>query len=401
MVSYSDSQISVIKSMPDFSLLNMRFTDKQAGNVIRFHRSIPGYRETDLVSLECSARRYNVDSIFVKDESSRFGLKAFKGLGGSYCMFRILCSRLGLDPYTADYSDFSDGSLRAACGNIEFVTATDGNHGKGVSWAAKLFGCRARVFMPKGTVEARRLAVESAGSASAEITGLNYDQTVQYAAALAEKNGSILIQDTAWDGYEQIPGWIIEGYLTMALEAERQLAGKVPTHVFLQAGVGSMAGGIEAYLLNRFSGREPAVTIVEPAEAACIYHSILAGDGKPRSIAGSPATIMAGLNCGTPCKTVWPTLRDGSSFFCACGDAVTELGMRAYADPAGTDRPVVSGESGAVTFGLLLHILNSDELRKLFHISADSVILLISTEGDTDPDGYRRVVHRQAKSSAV
>jgi diaminopropionate ammonia-lyase len=307
-------------------------------------------------------------------------------------MFRILCEKLGLDESAADYSLFLRADIREACREIEFVTATDGNHGKGVSWAAKQFGCRAHVLMPKGTVEARRRAIEEAGSADAMITDCNYDCTVQLAASLAEKNGWTLIQDTAWDGYEQIPAWIIEGYLTMAAEAEEQMKGRLPTHIFLQAGVGAMAGGIASYFLDRCGKTPPLITVVEPQEAACLYLSAQAGDGEPHSVTGDPVTIMAGLNCGTPCETVWPTLRDGAAFFCACDDIVTERGMRAYTCPVGTDPIVVSGESGAVTYGLLLSILESDELRHLLRIDRDSVILLISTEGDTDPEGYRRVV---------
>ena len=395
MISYSDEQISVIRQTPVCHSLASSFTEREAENALRFHSSLPDYKETPLVSLACAAEQFGIGSIFIKDESSRFGLKAFKGLGGSYGMFRTLCGRLFLDPGTADYTTFLDEGIRKQCSRIEFVTATDGNHGKGVSWAAGLFGCKAHVFMPKGTVEARRQAVESAGNAVAKITDLNYDQTVEYAAGLAEKNGWILIQDTAWNGYEQIPEWIIEGYLTLAREALEQMQGKIPTHVFLQAGVGSMAGGIEAYLLNRFCRSKPLITIVEAAEAACIYQSVLAGDGKPHTIPGNPSTVMAGLNCGTPCSIVWPVLRDGSSIFCACGDLITENGMRAYANPVGTDRPIVSGESGAVTYGLLLSILENDELRNLFGLRPDSVVLLISTEGATDPEGYARVVKKE------
>ena len=392
MISYSDRQISIISRTSGFHTPSPSFTEKDAENVLRFHRSLPAYRETPLVSLACTAEQFGIDSIFVKDESFRFGLRAFKGLGGSYSMFRILCDRFALNPETADYTSFLDEDIREKCSRIEFVTATDGNHGKGVSWAAKLFGCRAHVFMPKGSVEVRRQAIESAGAAVAEITALNYDRTVDYAAELAEKNGWILIQDTSRDGYEQIPEWIIEGYLTLILEAAEQMRGKVPTHVFLQAGVGAMAGGIESYLLNRYRNNRPLISITEPTEAACIYQSVLAGDGKPHSVPGNPVTIMAGLNCGTPCSIVWPVLRDGTSFFCACRDIVTENGMRAYANPLGTDRPIISGESGAVTYGLLLSILKSDELRTLFGFHQDSVVLLINTEGDTDPEGYARIV---------
>ncbi len=368
------------------------FSGQAAAEALRFHQSLPDYAETPLVSLGCLSAQAQVKAVFVKDESARFGLKAFKGLGGSYCMFRILCERLGLDPAESDYRTFLREDIRQACGGITFVTATDGNHGKGVSWAAKQFGCRARVFMPKGTVEVRRRAIEEAGSATAEITQWNYDRTVQHAASVAERNGWILIQDTAWEGYEKVPAWIIQGYLTLALEALGQMNGLTPTHLFLQAGVGSMAGGIEAFFVNRCREHPPLVSIVEPEEAACVYRSALAGDGLAHPVTGNPVTIMAGLNCGTPCSIVWPVLRDCSSYFCACRDTVTEQGMRAYASPAGNDPAVVSGESGAVTYGLLLSILSSEALRSLFRINRESVILLISTEGDTDPDGYRRVV---------
>lgn len=392
MTVYSHEGIEIIKQFPSFESASGLFTRAEAAEALRFHRSMPIYCETTLISLADTARHYGIGGVFVKDESSRFGLKAFKGLGGSCSMFRILCEKLGLDHRTSDYRTFLDDEIRRCCKEIGFVTATDGNHGKGVSWAAKLFGCRAHVLMPKGTVEARRRAIEEAGAAKAEITEYNYDQTVQLAASLAEERGWILIQDTAWEGYETIPRWIIQGYLTLMEEALEQMKGVIPTHVFLQAGVGAMAGGLTAYLMNRFPEKRPTVAIVEPKAAACFYESVAAGDGNIHPILGDPATIMAGLNCGTPCRLIWPLLRDAASFFCRCEDGITEAGMRAYAHPRGNDPTVVSGESGAVTYGLLLAILNSETLRDLFQIRDDSVILLINTEGDTDPEGYGRIV---------
>ena len=364
-----------------------------AADVMRFHKSMPVYAPTRLVSLKERAAAHHVKGIYVKDESSRFGLNAFKGLGGSYAMFRILCEKLGLDPAVTSFRDFQKEEIRKQCKNIHFVTATDGNHGKGVSWAAKLFGCSATVFMPKGSVEARRVAIEEAGNATAEITEFNYDQAVEYSWSLAQKNGWILIQDTAWDGYEQYPEWIIEGYLTLAAEAEEQLGNIIPTHVFLQAGVGAMAGGVLEFLLSCYRDKPPVMTIVEPTEAACIYHSVKAGDGLTHTIEGNPSTIMAGLNCGTPCRLIWPSVRNKAAFFCACNDIITEEGMRAYANPVGGDKAIVAGESGAVTFGLTNRILQDETLRNLFRITADSVILLINTEGDTDPEGYRNIVY--------
>ena len=368
------------------------FSQSRAEKVLHFHKSLPGYRETELKSLSSAAKKYGVKAILVKDESTRFGLKAFKGLGGSFAVFSILCDCFGMDHTTAIYEDFLDAGIRRQCEEVEFVTATDGNHGKGIAWAASLFGCKSHVLMPKGSADARKQAIEKAGASSVAITDLNYDQTVAYAEKLASEKGWILVQDTAWEGYEEIPLRIIEGYLTLAQEICRQMDQKKPTHVFLQAGVGAMAGGVTAYLLNMYKADPPSITIAEPDTAACVYLSAETADGEPHSIEGDPVTIMAGLNCGTPCRVTWPVLRDGVSFYCACDDSIAEQGMRAYALPENGDPVIVSGESGALTYGLLLTILENVELRKRWKIDDSSTILLINTEGDTDPEGYRRVV---------
>ena len=396
-MEYYFNDFSVLKNK-NLSQLNnpgqsARFDETVAADVIRFHKSLSDYTPAPLISLAERAAACGIKGIYCKDESHRFGLKAFKGLGGSYAMFRILCEKLGLDYKTVDYRFFQKEETRKQCAKFHFVTTTDGNHGKGVSWAAKLFGCNATVFMPKGSVEARRAAIERAGNATAEITEFNYDQAVEYSWNLAQQNGWILIQDTAWDGYEQHPEWIIDGYLTLAAETVEQLENVIPTHIFLQAGVGAMAGGILEFFLSRYREEPPIMTIVEPTEAACIYHSVKAGDGVCHSIDGNPVTIMAGLNCGTPCRVTWPAIRDKASFFCACDDIITKEGMRTYATPIGSDKAITAGESGAVTFGLINRILQDETLRYLFRISDDSVILLINTEGDTDPEGYRSIVY--------
>ena len=370
---------------------NDPFGREAACEALRFHRTIPGYAETQPRSLGSAAHKYGVRSIFIKDESTRFGLNAFKGLGGSYALFRVLCDRLGLDHKTAVFSDFEAEEIREKCKDIVFVTATDGNHGKGVSWAAKLFGCRAYVYMPAGSVEVRRKAIEDAGADSCVITDFNYDKTVELASGIADENGWILIQDTAWEGYEEIPEWIVDGYLTMAAEIDKQLGDVWPTHVFLQAGVGAMAGGMTGYVMDRDKDDPPVITIVEPDTVACIYKSVEADDGKSHSIDGDPVTIMAGLNCGTPCSVTWPVIRDSIAFCCKCTDEVAEDGMRALAHPEGNDEPFKAGECGGVTYGVLLEILKDQELRDLYMIDEDSVIVLICSEGDTDPDNYRRI----------
>ena len=369
-----------------------QFDKKAAENALRFHRTLPGYAMTELVSLDGAAKELGVKKVLVKDESPRFGLNAFKGLGGSYAVFRILCDRFGLDPEKAVFGDFTSDEMKAKCSGITFVTATDGNHGKGVAWAAKLFGCSSHVYMPVGSVEERRQAIEDAGAESVIITDLNYDKAVDLADRMAHENGWILVQDTAWEGYEDIPTWIVDGYLTMAAEIYEQLDGLVPTHVFLQAGVGAMAGGVLGYLSNVFADKEPVFTIVEPSTVNCLYISAATGDGKSHSIEGDPVTIMAGLNCGTPCAITWPVIRDRAEFYCACDDVVTENAMRALAHPAGNDRVIVAGESGAAGCGAFLEIMKDGDAKAALGIDADSVILCISSEGDTDKENYQRIV---------
>ena len=364
--------------------LSSSWGEAAAGAALAFHRTLPAYAETALVPLSALARSLDLGGIYVKDESTRFGLNAFKGLGGSFAIHTILekTGPKGVSPRTA--------SSRAL---PEFVTATDGNHGKGVAWAAALFGSKAHVYMPRGSAEARRQAILDAGAAEAVITDLNYDDTVAFAARQAQEHDWILVQDTSWDGYEEIPARIVQGYLTLAAEAAAVLdaQGTPPTHVFLQAGVGAMAGGVAAYLRQHY-GPSLKVVTVEPEEAACLFTSWQAGDGLPHTVGGHPQTIMAGLNCGTPCGVTWPVLRDQCFGMAAVSDDLTRAGMRRYAHPLGDDRPVVSGESGAVTLGFLTAAASDPVLRRALGLDASSRILLISTEGDTDPEMYRRIV---------
>lgn len=359
----------------------------------RFHQSLPMYSVTPLVAMDALAGELGVKRILVKDESKRFGLNAFKGLGGSYAIFRVICDTFGLDPDTSTFADLQTPEMRARLGDTVFITATDGNHGKGVAWSAGLLGCKAVVLMPRGSSPTRAQAIRDAGRAEVTITDMGYDDTVRAASNMAGENGWTLVQDTSWDGYERIPGYIVQGYTTLAMEAAAQAEsmGAAPTHVFLQAGVGAMAGGVLGFLADQYSGRRPVFSVVEPCGIACIYASAKAADGKPHAVADGGPTIMAGLNCGEPCTITWPVLRDFAEFYFSCPDYVTAEGMRSYKKWAG----IVSGESGAVTLGLLVHLLRVGALsgvREAMRLNADSVVLLLSTEGDTDPAWYKRIV---------
>lgn len=373
------------------------FNPAEAARVIAFHKSFREYAPTPLVSLDALAADFGLGKIFVKDESKRFGLNAFKVLGGSYAIGRLLAERLGRPIEELTREDLASPAMRAKIGDITFVTATDGNHGRGVAWTAQQLGQKAVVFMPKGSAEIRAENIRATG-AECTITEFNYDEAVRIANDYAEKNGGVMVQDTAWEGYEDIPRWIMQGYMTLAVEALEQLraAGvEAPTHLFLQAGVGSYAGAALGSFAAALGEKTPVTTIVEPTVAACIHKSMTALDGKPHAVTGDMQTIMAGLACGEPSTISWGVLRDYATASIACPDYIAANGMRILAAPRPGDAPVVSGESGAVTTGILEYIMTHPSGRDLaakLGLTKDSTVLLISTEGDTSPEIYRDIV---------
>lgn len=400
MIKYKEHfGISIISTETNPSTDVNFLTEAIVNDVEKFHKSIEGYKKTPLVKLDNLAKKLGVKNVFVKDESYRYGLNAFKGLGGLYAIFRIVCDKLNLDPSSTTFEDLQSEEIKSKLKDMVFVTATDGNHGKGVAWAANKLGCKSVVFMPKGSVLARAKAIESMGNSTVTITDLNYDDAVRKASSLADEKGWYLVQDTAWDGYEDVPNFISQGYTIMAKEALdelNELGIEKPTHLFLQAGVGSMAGSVLGYMVNRFDKKPPITTIVEPATMACIYKSALADDSKPHAVTGDLQTIMAGLNCGEPNTATWPILRDYASFYAACPDYVTARGMRVLASPIKDDKKVISGESGAVGMGLLSMLMEKDEfvdIRKDMNLDENSTVLIFSTEGNTDPKGYDEIVY--------
>ena len=350
------------------------FSENQAIKVRAYHQTIPGYEPTPLINLENLSSKLGVKGIYVKDESFRFGLNAFKSLGSSYCMGELLIEKLGLnnDP---DFSRLTTKEAREALGEMTFVTATDGNHGRGVAWSAKMLGHKSIVLMPKGTAAERLENIRKLG-ADAWITDVEYDATVQIAAKLAEERGGVLVQDTAWAGYESVPLKIMQGYLTLGLEIVEALKDTKPTHLFLQAGVGSMAAAVAAFFVNYYGEDCPKIVIVEPNGADCLYKTALAADGAIHAYEGELKSIMAGLCCG--------------------------IGMRILGAPLPGDTRIISGESGASCFGLAADLLRKPELSELKEkvgLDENSVILCLSTEGATDRENYRKIVWEGAYSS--
>ena len=371
-----------------------RFGEENAKKALAYHSSFPEYKETPLADLKNLAEYLGVKSIHVKDESYRFGLNAFKVLGGSYCIGNYIAKKLGKDIAELPFEKLTSPEIHKELGEITFVTATDGNHGRGIAWTANRLGQKSVVFMPKGSAQERLHNIQALG-AEASITDMNYDDAVRHANECAEKYGWVMVQDTAWEGYEAIPGWIMEGYTTMALEAVHQLKEEKPTHIFLQAGVGAMAGAITGFFSEYYKEDRPIITIVEPDKADCIYRSAKANDGKPHFVTGDMNTIMAGLACGEPCTIGWNVLQDHADYFISMPDYVAAKGMRVLGNPIKDDTRVISGESGAATTGFISEVMTDPELKELkdkLKLNEDSRILCFSTEGDTDRDNYRSIV---------
>ena len=363
-----------------------------------FHNSFPQYSITPLACLNGMAQYLGLGGLYVKDESFRFGLNAFKVLGGSFAMARYIAGEMGRDVSEMTYDYLTSQKFLEEFGQATFFTATDGNHGRGVAWAANKLGQKAVVHMPKGSTKTRFDNIAKEG-AKVTIEEVNYDDCVRMAAAeAAETPHGVVVQDTAWEGYEEIPSWIMQGYGSMAGEAAeqlRQMSINRPTHVFVQAGVGSLASAVVGYFTNLFPNDPPKFVIMEAAAADCLYKGAVANDGDPRIVGGDLQTIMAGLACGEPNTIGWDILRNHASAFLSCPDWVAAKGMRMLAAPVKGDPRVISGESGAVGMGVLSTIMEDDtykELREALALDKNANVLMFSTEGDTDPDRYREIV---------
>jgi diaminopropionate ammonia-lyase len=345
-----------------------------------FHEALPGYVPTPLLDLPALAEELGVREVRVKDESQRLELGAFKALGASYAMARWLqeeSRRAGSDP----------GDLAAALSAPPpptphtFAAATDGNHGRAVAWTARVLGHRATIYIPAHSAPARVQHLRDQGAEVVLVDG-SYDDAVARCAADAEERGWQVIGDTAWGDYEEIPGWVTDGYATLFEEITEQGMG-APDVVLLQCGVGSLAAaGAAAYRDGEPTGTR--LVCVEPVGAACAYESARAGASTTAT--GSLQTIMAGLNCGTL------LLRDHFDLFLALDDAWAEAAMRRAWHPLGEDPRFTSGESGAAGLAGLLALAATPEAAAAIGLGPESSVLVLNTEGATDPENWEQVV---------
>ncbi len=335
-----------------------------------FHRRLPGYETTRVVDAPSLAADVGVRQLVIKDESRRLGLPSFKILGASWATYRLLCARLGGEPAWRTVDELRDAL--SPIGPLTLVAATDGNHGRAVARMARWLGYRARILVPAGTAAARVDGIESEGAVVDVIDG-TYDDAVEASATLASET-VLVVSDTSWDGYREVPAWVIEGYSTIFDELDEQLAGRPPDAVVVQMGVGALAAATANHL-----AASSTVIVVEPSDADCGLRS--AEVGRPVRVPGPHRSIMAGMNCGTVSVVAWPSIHRGTDWFVAVDDAAAEDAMRDFASVG-----MVAGETGAAGLaGLRALTASGVDLR-------DGSVLLLCTEGATDPVNYERIV---------
>ena len=358
------------------------------GEAFDFHQKLPGYRESPLIDAPGIADVLGVGKVWVKDESSRFDLPAFKFLGASWAIYRVLLERSG--GAIGPWQTFDDLRERfAPLKPLTLIAATDGNHGRAIARMAHLLGIASHIFVPRGMAQARIDAIEGEG-ANVTIVNGSYDDAVTRAAALASEN-ALVISDTAWDGYTQIPRWIMEGYTTILRELDDQLAATGSPRVDLvaaQMGVGGLATAVVWHYRRPELANQPKIVGVEPLAADALLESARAG--RMVEVPGPHTSIMAGLCCGVPSLVAWPILSSGIDVFVAIDDEWAREAMRELAKAG-----VVSGETGAAGLAGLLALLSGPERgqhRQLLRLTPESQVVVISTEGATDPVAYQHIV---------
>jgi diaminopropionate ammonia-lyase len=349
-----------------------------------FHRRLPGYAITPLVDAPGLAGALGVGRVWVKDESWRLGLPAFKILGASWAVYRALERRSG---GIGEWDDVEE--LRGRLGPLLPMTlaaATDGNHGRAVARMAKVLGLGARIFVPADMAAARIEAIESEGAEVVVVRG-TYDEAVARSAEEADEH-CLVISDTSWPGYEDVPRWVIDGYSTILWEVSDELGRRGedgPTLVVVQIGVGAFAASVTRHFRSPGVSPRPKILGVEPARAACALASAEAGGIV--HLPGPHGSIMAGLNCGAPSVVAWPTVSRGIDLFVAIGDDWAREAMRMLAGAG-----IVSGETGAAGLAGLLALSQEEGGRRTLGLTEETRVLVFNCEGATDPEAYGRIV---------
>jgi diaminopropionate ammonia-lyase len=354
----------------------------------------PGYGRTPLVALPGLAAETGVAAIHYKDEAGRFGLGSFKALGGAYAVARVILQRAEAAGTLVRMEDIIAGRSGKAVLGLTVCCATDGNHGRSVAWGAQTFGCRCVIFIHATVSEARKSAIEAYG-AEVRRTRVNYDDSLREAQATARAQGWVVVSDTSYPGYTDIPRHVMQGYELMAAEAFEALEAP-PTHVFLQTGVGGMAAAVAAQAKRRWGDARPTIVLADPDRSACWLESFRAG--QPTAVEGDLDTVMAGLACGDVSLLAWEILKDHGDAVMAISDDAAIAMMRRLARPKSGDPPLVAGESGVAGLAALVLTMGDQAAREALGLTPQARVLVFGTEGDTDPELYRKLVGADAET---
>ena len=373
----SDYRYQDILSLESFELANKEI------------RSWDGYESTPLHSLSDLASDNGVSLIAYKDESHRFSIKSFKALGGAYAVANLLIKKLKEQGIEAKSSDLIAGTYSKITSKITVCCATDGNHGRSVAWGAQKFGCNCEIYIHSNVSVAREEAIAKYGAIVNRING-NYDESVHIAAEVSESKGYYVVSDTSYEGYTDIPKDVMQGYTVMVDEAMKQME-ELPTHVFLQGGVGGFPAAVVSFLVESLEC-PPIFVVVEPTNADCLFQSAV--NGEPTVVHGDLDTIMAGLACGEVSLLAWPILESYVSHFLSIQDDSISKTMQLLAN---RDRPIVAGESAVAGLAGFLIACNDDNLKSKLMLNENSRILFFGTEGDTDEKMYGQLVGRSSE----
>lgn len=361
-----------------------------ADEAIRDIKTWPGYAVTPLYSFDSLAADTELARIWYKDESQRFELKSFKALGGAYAVARqlqqALEKRSGTRPTIAE---LLEGRWKDEVAELVVSCATDGNHGRSVAWGAQVFGCGCVIYVHRDVSEGRKRAMEAYGAEVIRIAG-NYDDSVRQADADAREHGRIIVSDTSYEGYMEIPKDVALGYTVMLSEIVEQLDGEIPTHVFIQGGVGGLASAVCGYFWDLWGEQRPRFVVVEPEKANCLQQS--ARSGEPVVVEGDLDTLMAGLACGEVSLLAWEILATGADDFMTLSEDAVPVTMRMLSKGYRQDPAVEAGESAVPGLAAAIRARQSEEFAAALGLSRDSKILVIGTEGATDPEVYQKLV---------
>jgi diaminopropionate ammonia-lyase len=349
----------------------------------------PGYQITPLLNLSALAENAGFANIWYKDESKRFALKSFKALGGAYAVGRqlqnILEEKTGSRP---SIKALLEGQFKSEISTLQVSCATDGNHGRSIAWGAQMFGCGCVIYIHSGVSEGRKEAIEAFNATVIRIDG-NYDESVRLADSEAAIHKRIIVSDTSYEGYMEVPKDVALGYTVMLAELVTQLRGEIPTHVFIQAGVGGLASAVCGYFWSLWGEQRPRCVIVEPEQANCLQESARAG--KPVIIKGELKTLMAGLACGEVSALAWQILENGADDFMTVSEDTIPDVMRLLAKGYQTDPAIEAGESAVPGLAAALLAARSSDFCEKLALNADSKILVLGTEGATDPELYQKL----------